>query len=81
MSPTSRYNNITYGARGNMRAALRAIGATLWTSDRAHDWWTIPNDAVANRFYDIRDNLPFEQLLCEVGRDGGLVVYYDQPRM
>ena len=66
-------------ARENVRASLRAIGARLWHSDNATDWFTVPESA-ENRLCDIRPALPFYSALGDLGKDGGFRVFYDQPR-
>lgn len=50
--------------------------ATLYNHDRLTEWWTVTNE---NRFYDIRDSLPFDSLF--VGpQGGGIIVYLDKPK-
>jgi hypothetical protein len=67
-----------HAMRLDLSTKLRAIGASLCCGypDRTVQYWTIPNE---NKFYDIRDSLPFPTLYCGP-QPGGLVVYLDKAR-
>ena len=64
--------------RGNTRAALKGLGCNLVRSDRDTDWFTVPSEHVADRFYKIRFSLQVGTTLSAVGRVGGLIVHYSQ---
>lgn len=66
---------IATSSREAMRAAIRALGGSLWHSDSSSDFFTLANP---NAFFGVRDSLPFSCLYCHEG-DGGLVVNYDRP--
>ena len=64
----------------NHHAALRAIGAHQYhPSGKDTEYWTIPASA-EDKFYDMRDTIPFDNLLSGF-RDGGFIVYLDKPKV
>lgn len=63
----------------NHNAALRAIGATKTRhSNRSTEYWNIPESKEV-QFYNIRESIPFNNLLCGF-RESGFIVYLDQPK-
>lgn len=64
----------------NHHAALRAIGATKNTlhSNASIEYWDIPNQS-EQKFYDMRDTIPFDNLLAGF-RYAGFIVYLDKPK-
>lgn len=64
----------------NHHAALRAIGGALSAlhTCKEREYWTIPESA-EDKFYDMRDTIPFNTLLSGF-RDSGFIVYLDQPK-
>jgi len=61
-------------------SALRAIGARRTPiKSTTTEYWTIPQSA-EDDFYDMRDSIPFENLLSGFERTAGFVVYLDKPK-
>ncbi len=63
-------------------AALRAIGGSMDTlrSTKDTEYWTLPA-ALEDKpdFYDMRDTIPYDNLLSGF-RYAGFIVYLDKPR-
>jgi hypothetical protein len=66
----------------NHHAALRAIGGKMDTlrSNEKTEYWTLPA-ALEDKhdFYDMRDTIPYANLLSGF-RYAGFIVYLDKPR-
>ena len=63
-------------------AALRAIGGSMDTlrSNEKTEYWTLPESLQDKPdFYDMRDTIPYDNLLSGF-RYAGFIVYLDKPR-
>ena len=65
-------------SREETRAALRAIGGTLFYSDNECDWFTV-HERHEQALYLIRPELRFRTQLNHTNADGGFVVWYSHP--
>lgn len=64
-------------------AALRAIGGSLSAlhTCKEREYWTLPESLQDKPdFYNVRDTIPFENLLSGF-RDSGFIVYLDKPKV